>query len=79
MNKKLQYEQAMINDLISASSVIDNLKTIGAGNSTKINAFINHYARDFDPIQIEIIAMLFDFTDDQKAQAIAQFEKTIEG
>ena len=77
MNKKLQYEKTIIDDLLKASDIIDSLETIGAGDSVKINAFIKHYAKEFTPSQIEIIAILFDFTDHQKAQAIAQFEKTI--
>lgn len=74
MNKKLQYEQAMINDLISASNVIDNLKTIGAGNHAKIERFISDYASRYDIPQIAIMADLFDFSDDQRERAFKASE-----
>ena len=75
----MDYQKAQFDQLFGLDQISQSLKTIGAGDSVKINAFIKHYAKDFDACQIETIAMLFDFTDDQKAQAIAQFEKTIEG
>ena len=74
MNKKLQYEQAMINDLISASNVIDNLKTIGAGNDAKIERFITEFASGYDIPQIAIMADLFDFTADQRERAFKASE-----
>lgn len=74
MDKKLKYEQAMINELISASNVIDNLKTIGAGNSAKIERFISEHASRYDITQISIMADLFDFTADQKERAFKASE-----
>lgn len=74
MNKKLKYEQAMINELISASNVIDNLKTIGAGNDAKIERFISDYAGRYDIPQISIMADLFDFSDDQRERAFKASE-----
>lgn len=69
MNKKLQYEKAMIDSLITSSRVIDNLQAIGAGNDAKIERFISDYASLYDIPQISIIADLFYFTADQKERA----------
>lgn len=74
MNKKLQYEKAMIDSLISATGVMDNLKTIGAGNDAKIERFITEFASGYDIPQIAIMAELFNFTDDQKERAFKASE-----
>ena len=71
-NKILEYQQAQFDQIFGA------LDTIGAGNSRKIEAFITNYARDFTPDQIQVIADLFAFTQDQTDRAIAEFEKTLD-
>lgn len=70
-NSMLEYQQAQFDQLFGA------LDTIGATTRPKVQAFISNHAREFTPSQIEIIAHHFDLTESEKAQAIAEFEKTI--
>lgn len=78
LNKNLlKIQQDQFEQLFKATDISQSLKTIGAGDRSKIEAFILFSAKDFTPTQIDTIADLFDFNDDQRARAIAQFEKTL--
>ena len=70
-NSMLEYQQAQFDQLFGA------LDTMGANARPKVQAFISNHAREFTPSQIEVIAYHFDLTESEKAQAIAEFEKTL--